>query len=72
MVDKPTGAQFHVFHRTWWKRNRIWPRGLEPHAGKKHTIAYAISEAEARTLCRVWCEAHNAGELSDKAEYESI
>jgi hypothetical protein len=29
---------YRVFKRTWWRENRAWPRGLEPHPGEKHYI----------------------------------
>jgi hypothetical protein len=63
---------YHIFHRTWWKRNPAWPDGREPKAGEKHTIARGItSEAVAREICRDWNANHDEGELSDRAEYES-
>lgn len=62
---------YHVFHRTWWKRNPAWPDGREPHAGRKHTLArYVATEEAARRLCQEWRANHEPGPLSDKAEYE--
>lgn len=61
---------YTVFHRTWWKRNPNWPEGREPGMGKRHFIAKAWSEEEARQLCREWNQSHDPGLLSDKAEYE--
>ena len=66
------GIRFHVFHRTWWKRNKSWSNGLEPGAGRKSTIGYAKTEEEARSMCRVWCANHPPGKLSDKAEFEEL
>ena len=63
-------GKYRVFHRTWWKRNKNWPDGKEPHAGKKHFVAWADTEAEARAICKRWNAAHDPGPLSDKAEYE--
>ena len=64
--------KYKVFTRTWWKNNPDWPNGLEPHAGRKTTIAPANSEEEARGICKRWNESHDPGRLSRKAEYTSI
>jgi hypothetical protein len=64
--------QFEVFHRTWWRHNLSWPNGSEPCAGKKHHICFTESESSARNICREWNAEHDPGELSDKAEYQSI
>ena len=66
------GKPFHVFHRTWWKRNEAWPNGLEPSAGKKSTIGFAATAEEARSMCQVWAAAHRPGKLSDKPEFEEL
>jgi hypothetical protein len=64
---------YHIFHRTWWKRNPRWPDGREPGAGKKHTIAHVETEVEAREMCRQWNEEKpDHSGLSDKAEYEEV
>jgi hypothetical protein len=63
---------YHVFHRTWWKKNPAWPNGLEPHPGQKHTLDEVQTEAEARTLCKEYNSENEPGEYSDKAEYEEI
>jgi hypothetical protein len=62
---------FRIFSRTWWRPNVNWPQGLEPHAGRKHTIGFADTEEAARDMCRVYAANHKPGRLSRKAEYES-
>jgi len=64
--------KYKVFTRTWWKNNPAYPGGLEPHAGRKTTIAVANSEEEARRICKQYNETHEPGRLSRKAEYMSI
>lgn len=62
---------FTVFKRTWWKNNPSWPKGLEPHAGRKTIIQRNVkTEQDAREICRQWNAGHNPGRLSLKAEYE--
>ncbi len=62
---------FHVFKRSWWKKNPSWPNGLEPYAGKKLTIRTGVrTEEEARELCREWNRDNKPGKYSLKAEYE--
>lgn len=62
---------YNVFHRTWWKRNKSWPGGREPHCGRKHYIQKRVAtEDEARSICRQYNSTHEPGFLSDKAEYE--
>jgi hypothetical protein len=61
---------YTVFTRTWWKNNPSWPNSLEPHAGRKHTIARNIpTEDAARDICKVYNSNHKPGRLSKKAEY---
>jgi len=62
--------RYDVFTRTWWKVNMGWPNGLEPHTGPKTYLAYDLTEAEARAVCREYNDTHNPGTLSRKAEYE--
>ena len=63
---------YHIFHRTWWTKNKDWPNGLEPGAGNKHTIQRNVeSIQEARRICEAWCKANKPGKLSDKAEFET-
>lgn len=63
---------YNVFTRTWWRRNRSWPRGLEPHAGRKTYLKRGVTYEEARALCREYNATHAPGELSLKAEFEEI
>ena len=60
----------HVYVRTWWRENPKWPDGLEPHPGRKNTLAYVQSEQVARDICRDYNEHNEPGRLYRKAEYE--
>ena len=63
---------YHVFTRTWWRRNPAWPGGREPGAGRKYTLARNIqTEEEARRICKAYNDTHEPGFLSRKAEYQS-
>lgn len=62
---------YHVFHRTWWKRNKNYPGGREPSIGRKTTIARVDTEAEALSIAKVWNANHEPGFLSRKAEFQS-
>ena len=62
---------YKVFHRTWWRENPYWPKGLEPHAGPKTTIGFATTEADAQALCKEYNSNNKPGRLSRKAEYEN-
>jgi hypothetical protein len=59
----PLARRFEVFHRTWWQAPGV------PGVGESHHIGWAQTEARARYLCRRWNESHDAGPLSDRAEY---
>jgi hypothetical protein len=64
-------AMYQVFVRTWWKPNKDWPGGLEPHAGRKKVIGYAESEVEAQGIAINYNRWNRPGRLSKKAEYTS-
>ena len=64
--------KFRVFTRTWWKANKDWPNGLEPHAGRKTTLCYVESEESARDVCRIYAINHKPGRLSRKVEYYKV
>lgn len=62
---------YHVFTRTWWRRNPAWPGGREPGAGRKTTLRRNVeTEAEARAICKAYNDTHAPGFLSRKAEYQ--
>ena len=62
---------YKVFTRTWWKENSEYPKGLEPHLGRKHTLnAFVATETEARAICKKWNSTHKTGRYSKMAEYE--
>lgn len=64
---------YHVFHRVWWRENKDWPNGLEPHLGRKTTIRKRVAtEAEAQQICREWNATHDPGKFSRKAEYMEV
>lgn len=63
---------YRIFTRTWWRRNKDWPDGLEPWPGRKVYIGVAATESEARAQCAEWNGTHRPGKLSNKAEYESV
>jgi hypothetical protein len=63
---------YKVFSRTWWRPNPAWPNGLEPRAGRKTTLGYVGTEAEARELCAEYSRNYKPGRLSRKAEYEEV
>jgi len=64
--------RYRVFIRSWWKVNKTgnWPNNLEPHCGRKSTLRWANSEAEARAIAQQYNATHNPGRLSRKAEFE--
>ena len=62
---------YHVFTRTWWIDNPAWPNGLEPHMGRKTTLARTEDFAEAREIADQYNTTHDPGRLSRKAEIQS-
>jgi len=63
---------YRTFIRTWWRVNKEWPRGLEPHAGRKSWCTTWSNEAQARQECQEYNSTHNPGRLSRKMEYTSV
>lgn len=63
---------YDVFVRTWWRENKNWPNGLEPHPGTKRYIARHVTYADAREICKNWNSEHEPGRLSKKAEFEEV
>ncbi len=61
--------KFKVFTRTFWKENKDWPNGLEPHMGRKTTIGYAKTEAEAIKMCQDYNNSNDPGRYSREAEF---
>ena len=62
---------YRVFTRNWWRPNSGWPNGLEPDPNAARTyIAHGVDEHTAREVCRAWNATHEAGKLSNKAEFE--
>jgi hypothetical protein len=61
---------YKTFTRTWWKLNKTWPNGLEPHAGRKTYCGHYQNETEAQAACQAYNSTHDEGKLSRKMEYE--
>jgi len=62
---------YKTFVRNWYRANKAWPRGREPHAGRKTWHDTYETEEQARAACREWNSTHDAGHLSRKMEYTS-
>jgi hypothetical protein len=62
--------RYNVFHRTWWKSNKSWPGGREPHLGRKTYLRRGLTLSEARQACKDYNDTHNPGRLARKAEFE--
>ncbi len=62
---------YKVFTRTFWRENKNgqWPDNLEPHMGRKHTLATVSTEEEAIKRCDQYNSTHKPGRYSRKAEY---
>lgn len=63
---------YSIFWRTWWRKNRSWPNGLEPEPGKRHYVATAETIGEARALCKQYQSEHGftAEQLRLGAKFE--
>lgn len=68
--DNRDQARYYVFTRTWWKPNKSWPDGREPHAGRRTTLRRNLSYTEARAMCQEWNANHKPGPMSRKAEFD--
>ena len=64
MMRQGTAETYHVFTRTWWTRQG------QPQPGRKTTLAWRCTYAEARALCQEWNAEHRPGPQSRKAEFE--
>jgi hypothetical protein len=61
--------------RNWWRLNKDWPDGLEPHATPWEQCRTRVrfnTEAEARDWCQEYNRTHKPGRLSRKAEYSEV
>ncbi len=56
--------KYRIFKRSWWKKNKSWPDGLEPHCSKKRTIMYVDTLQKAQEVC---CEHNNRSEVRSKS-----
>lgn len=68
--DAQDSPLYNVFTRTWWQRNPAWPRGLEPHMGRKRYLRKGVTWTEARAIAQEYNQTHKPGRLSRKAEIE--
>ena len=67
---KGTAETYCAFTRTWWRRIDIRDiNKLEPHAGRKTTIARHCTYEEALSICQHYNSTHKPGRLSRKAEF---
>ena len=64
--------KYNVFTRKWWRANKSWPGGLEPHMGKKTYLAHNVTYERALELCEDYNSTHNPGKYSKKAEFERV
>ena len=71
-INQNKMSKYKVFTRTWWRNNSNYPNGLEPSPGRKTIIAIALSEEQARDICKRYNDSHSPGRLSRKAEYTEI
>lgn len=46
--------RYEIFKRTWWRLNKNYPNGLEPHAGRRTHVAYCYGLDEARKKCEYY------------------
>ena len=79
--DNDNNVVFRVFVRNWWRRSTHLDildgtaiyKGLVPDpCARKHTIGKYTNEADALAACKAYRATHEPGELSRKAEYESV
>jgi len=62
---------YATFSRTWWKKNKSWPNGLEPEMGRKTYYQHNVPTIqEARDTCHEWNATHEPGRYSRKMEFE--
>jgi molybdopterin-guanine dinucleotide biosynthesis protein len=67
-------TMYKVFTRTWWKANNSgqWPDNLEPHMGRKTTLAKRVTREEALRICKAYNDTHKPGKFSRKAEFQAL
>ncbi len=63
---------YWVFSRTFWKDNPRWPGGLEPHLGRKTTLARVGTLREAKEIADEYNRTHKPGRYSRKAEIMEV
>jgi hypothetical protein len=64
--------KYNVFTRTWWKANKQWPDGLEPHMGRKTYLRHNVTREEALRICQEYNSTHKPGKFSRKAEFQAV
>jgi len=63
-------TKYNVFIRRWWKDNPQWPKGLEPHMGRKTYLQHGVNYETARSIAKDYNATHKPGRYSLKAEFE--
>jgi hypothetical protein len=69
-MEGKTMKRYSVFVRTWWKANKDWPNGLQPHAGRRKYVRRGLTLEEARKFCDEYARSNPPGKLGRKAEFE--
>lgn len=67
--------RYEIFKRTWWRLNKDYPDGLQPHAGRKTHVGYCYGIEEARKLCEQYNSTDIAVQRSKtglKYEFQSV
>lgn len=67
--------KYEIFKRSWWRVNRNYPGGLEPHAGRKRHVAYVYGLDKARETCERYNATDEAVKRSKtglKYEFRSV
>lgn len=63
---------YQTFIRTWYRRNKDYPNGLEPHPGRKSIVRKHLTMEEARRMCEQYNNDNYPGPLSRKMEFETM
>lgn len=47
-------VRYEIFKRTWWRLNKAYPGGLEPHMGRKTHVGYVYGMEAAVNKCEAF------------------
>lgn len=64
--------RYRTFIRNWYRVNKNWTGGLEPHIGRSIQHRTHDTREEARAECDKYNDTHKPGKLSRKMEFEAI